>query len=184
MIHDKQIMLRHLKEVSDVLDKYNVKWWIDCGTLLGFHRDGNIIDGDLDTDIGILEETWNWEVMFELHRLGYKLFHSFGIDGKGIEMSFHKDDVKTDIYFYYKQDDIRWLAMWNNWGKSKHDIIPMSFPAKVIENITQKEYLGHTWNVPEIEEYLTIRYGIWKKKDPNFNWATSPNNINRSIKIW
>jgi phosphorylcholine metabolism protein LicD len=185
MKHDKKLMKKHLREVVDVLDKYGIKWWIDCGTLLGFYRDGDIIDGDLDTDIGILQETWNWEALFELHRLGYRVWNMYGFEGKGTELSLFKDDIKTDIYFYYKLDGVRWLAMWNNGGMRKEDIIPMSFPEIIIEEIEQQEFVGQKWNVPtNIEDYLTIRYGSWKRKNPNFNWATSPLNINRNLKIW
>ena len=185
MIHDKEIMLKNIKEIRDILQKYTNNWWIDCGTLLGFRRDGNFIDGDLDTDIGIFAEDFDLRMLEDFSRADFKIGNVFGIDGKGREISLVKENVKTDIYFYYKQDDFRWLAMWNNGGKVKEDIIPMKFKSNIIEEIESQEYLGEKWNVPKnTEEYLITRYGDWKTPEPGFHWATSPKNIDRGLKIW
>lgn len=50
---------RHIIDVMDVvaelLDREEVTWWIDYGTLLGHVRDGGFVPWDYDADIGVLE---------------------------------------------------------------------------------------------------------------------------------
>ena len=46
--------VENLREIKDILDKNNVKFWLDAGTLLGAVRDGKIIEWDNNIDLG----TW------------------------------------------------------------------------------------------------------------------------------
>ncbi len=49
--------LRHiLRQVTSSLNDNNIEYWVDFGTLLGLHRDGDIIMGDNDCDICIWEK--------------------------------------------------------------------------------------------------------------------------------
>ena len=47
-----------LEMVIYQLDIWNVSYWLDSGSLLGIIRDGKLIDGDGDIDIGI----WDYEL--------------------------------------------------------------------------------------------------------------------------
>jgi len=47
--------LDQLKWFIGLLNKHNVPYWIDSGTLLGLMRDGKLLDSDHDLDIGIWE---------------------------------------------------------------------------------------------------------------------------------
>lgn len=42
--------------VKDVLEKNEVKYWLDGGSLLGAFRNGKMIDHDLDIDFAVLGE--------------------------------------------------------------------------------------------------------------------------------
>lgn len=39
--------------IANLFNKYNINYWLDSGTLLGIMRDGQIIKGDKDIDIGM-----------------------------------------------------------------------------------------------------------------------------------
>ena len=55
--YKKQKGLRDLfKLLIPYLNKHNITYWLEAGTLLGFYRDKNIICKDNDIDISILDE--------------------------------------------------------------------------------------------------------------------------------
>lgn len=64
-----------LKEVTKVLNKNNIFYWIDSGTLLGMVRDGKLLSGDIDIDISIpnTEKEKVLKLMPEFESLGYFL---------------------------------------------------------------------------------------------------------------
>jgi len=48
----EEVAVENLREIKDVLDKNNINYWLDLGTLLGAVRDGKIIKWDTDVDLG------------------------------------------------------------------------------------------------------------------------------------
>jgi phosphorylcholine metabolism protein LicD len=53
----RQQNIRHiLTETCKIFNKYNLEYWVDYGSLLGIHRNKDIIKGDLDADISIVGE--------------------------------------------------------------------------------------------------------------------------------
>ena len=62
-------------EVSKLIDKSNVKYWLDHGTLLGAVRDGHRIPWDFEFDIGMLRDDalQNSELWDQIKTLGYEV---------------------------------------------------------------------------------------------------------------
>ena len=51
---DQEKIREMLKNIIPVLNVNRIKYWIDCGTLLGVIRDGDVIEWDDDGDISYL----------------------------------------------------------------------------------------------------------------------------------
>ena len=49
---------KNLQEVKAVFDKFDIRYWLDLGTLLGAVRDGKIIPWDDDIDFGVMDSSW------------------------------------------------------------------------------------------------------------------------------
>jgi len=62
----KELQYQCLLEVKDKFNEFGLDWWIDFGTLLGCYRDGKILDGDSDCDIGLWAEDLTLEIVESL----------------------------------------------------------------------------------------------------------------------
>ena len=74
MIADRREFVNAVfKEIIDVLNKHNVRTWIDQGTLLGCYRDGKFIDHDLDIDFAMLmnDIPQLFSALLDFQKLGY-----------------------------------------------------------------------------------------------------------------
>lgn len=47
--------IEFIKYLTDIFTSNNILYWLDCGTLLGAYREGNILKTDVDIDISILD---------------------------------------------------------------------------------------------------------------------------------
>lgn len=63
----KQVCVGLLKAFADVCAKYNLKWWVDGGTLLGTVRDGHMIPWDDDVDVTMPREDYTKLLNFAEH---------------------------------------------------------------------------------------------------------------------
>jgi len=52
----EEIIIGNLKDLKEILDKYNVEFWLETGTLLGAVRDKKLIPWDWDIDLSFKEE--------------------------------------------------------------------------------------------------------------------------------
>ena len=175
---DKKKALQNLLDIKSALGS-KPRWWIDCGTLLGAVREGDFIDHDVDTDIGMFAEDWDNVIIDRLEYLGFKLLHKFGYDEAGAEYPFSRDGVKTDIFLYYKEEDTRYFACWKNgFRNGMSDMIKMPYPEIYFDKIVPHGFKGEFFPVPIMyDEVLTHRYGNWREVDKNFKWDKSPLNI-------
>ncbi len=175
-ILNKKLALENLIELDTLFKKIEVEYWITCGTLLGFFRDGDFISHDKDTDICVNANQFNGFVLEQILKLGFNIKHCFGKIDDGFEISLYKNGIKTDIFLFYKNDD-RWYnsvyADFTNDDCLKFDYKYPKF------SLTEKSFLGHNFKVPEnIESWLIHQYGedyMIPKKD--WLWWKSPKNI-------
>lgn len=78
------------KDVSEILDKHNITYWIEGGTLLGAVRNGKQIPYDDDIDFGILLH--DYQKVCELENE----FTSIGYDVENNDKSIYKIYIKQD----------------------------------------------------------------------------------------
>lgn len=127
-------------------EKENVTYWIDFGSLLGVCRDGDVILGDNDGDVCILQDEENIEKVSRIvEKMGGKYFDwgAFRI---------YKGSFFIDIYLIYLD---------GNFYKTS---LGEPIPKKLIHPIVKKDYkLGShkvQLSVPEkTKEVLEHRYG-------------------------
>jgi len=165
-------MKKMLLFTIDQLQKNNIPFWLDAGTLLGIYRDGDLIPWDYDADIGIPAEYSE-----KAAGLRYKYFPRYIVRKRPINSRWVPGDtrvvkVKTvweklqqvnfhiDIFCVYKFDG---KSRWVDSGVLKQ------VDAKYFDTQEYIKWEGRTIPVPaHTEEYLSLRYGDWRVPSKNY----------------
>jgi SAM-dependent methyltransferase len=166
-------LIKHeiLIKAKDALDGAGVPFWLSCGVLLGYYRDGDTIPHDPDVDLGI----WATDRPDDLDRImadaGFsKVIHAH--DNPDCEAYRHKG-IKLDLFFHRKNPHgMVTLDLVDRGGShvvyryEDFDLIPVRFlcrefmvprnPLKMIQT-----HYGDDWYIPVKE---------WK-------WDKSPRHI-------
>lgn len=95
--------IRALLDVANILEYYNIKFFLDCGTLLGAVRDQKFIPWDNDIDIGVLDNSGDKKVFEEVARDIYDLGYATSLT-KSCLRCCQKPDVEININLYCKED--------------------------------------------------------------------------------
>ena len=173
---NKEIALNNLVDIRDTLDQLKINYFLAYGTCLGAVREKDFIGHDLDTDIGIMDEDFNFKLFWELARVGFQVKYIFGMRHLGFEIALTRNGVKTDIMLFYKKGDKVWTALWNNGGKNgMSDIIKTVYNADLFIGRKVIQLNGIDFKVLEkAEEYVATQYGAdWKTPTKNWNWRIS-----------
>ena len=139
-------------DVIPVLNKYNVEYWVDFGTLLGIIRENDIILGDEDVDIVLVDNPILKDQMslvsIDLEKMGYKLkkedWRAYRIFNGGLY---------ADLYIN-KMGEQEYIGAT---GETSN------IPYSLIGNPQYIKWNGIDVRVPEhIHETLTFRHGNWQ----------------------
>lgn len=150
--------------VCNVLDRMNVKHWVDTGTLLGLVRDGAPMGHDLDIsllsdEIGSIygnQRMWG--------SMGYTLEVMRQKKAPGIVIGFRlnpESGMFIDFRFWYENKNHLYCYQMANGGfvVPKDLVLPLSEGEFLVR---EPDFRG-TLAVPgKTEEYLAYRYGDWK----------------------
>lgn len=174
---NKKIAIKNLTEISEILKENKVRNFLVYGTALGAYRGGSIIEHDNDTDLGIMAEDWNFDLLKQFTDKGFSIDFIFGMFRFGCEIALMKDGVKTDLMFFYKNEaeGYYWNCLWQNGCRNgEKDKIKHSYPKVMFDNFWNVSLNGRIFNIPaETEDYLILVYGEdWKTPVKNFNWKT------------
>lgn len=176
---DQEILYKNLCDFVDVLNKYNIKYCISHGTMLGLYRDSQFIPWDDDIDISLLDMSQRMTVAVdcreELESKGFympklgdinKPVQATGPDanmpfydtvairnGEKIEGWWFEEKIHNNQKFYI-YDEPR--AGWD-----------LKHPAKFYDEPKDFKWKDRIWKIPNhVEEYLVLMYGDnWKYPD-------------------
>ncbi len=165
-----KIALKMLKNITNILDKKGIKYWLEGGTLLGVIRENRLLPWDNDLDISITEEYYDdiLKITSEIKKLGYVVrtrefesgespFKRGGtrmIKIRNKKLFFFRGEVVLDIFIKYEKDG---EYFWQVGQKKK------SVPKHFYSELISYKFDGKDYLVPqEYEDYLTHRYGNWK----------------------
>jgi cytidyltransferase-like protein len=169
---------RHVfASAAKILDLMGVKWWIDAGTCLGAIREANFIGYDPDIDVGIWTDKpteVSEDLIERMKKADFALVHRWaGPDGRLTELSFHKAEVKIDVFFFFERNGLAWHGAYgpeNENGTGEYNrFLSHVFTLSLFSELKVVDFVGLKVKVPNpVEQYLTERYGPdWKtpKKD-------------------
>jgi len=157
----------NLIEIKELLDKYDIKFGLIYGTLLGAIRENNFIEHDEDIDLSVLDE-YKEDLLAVLYEIIDKGFKVLRYNGKLLSIS--RDNEYIDFYFFKK----------NSFSYRKCDV-GLKVKSTYLENTKAYPFLGKNFQTPiEAEKLLVELYGK--------NWQVPVKNVaamdfNRYIKF-
>lgn len=183
--------LRMLKEITRTLEKFNVEYQLDAGTLLGVVRENRLLPWDTDMDIWVKSEEQDkllralksifWQG-FRV-RLRYQPIDDVPLkkgDLKVVKIrnrkfGFLKGDALLDIFIKYRHDD-RYF-----WSEGEQSYVKKSVSAELCQASKIITFEGKSFYVPlHDKEYLTARYGDWKTPVKEWHFAKNDQAIEPS----
>jgi len=169
---NKKICKEFLFELDDILKKYNIIYWLDCGTLLGAVREKDFIEWDADDiDIGMYR---NLPLEYDLWRNLLKDFAE-----KNIKVVVVWDDSVFSCK-KYNNDKIIILDVHTFKKRIKEYHVEMKnklffFPEENFNQLDEVNFLGKKFKVPHNpEKYLEMLYRLsWNEPHPEITIWTS-----------
>ncbi len=175
---NREIAEKMLKDVTEVMEKHNIRYWIDFGTLLGIVREGRLLPWDDDMDFSMDEkdrQKMHEIVMPEIKKRGYRIYtkyHHLENDDvlkkgeyrtfvvRNNRWKFFRGHVKIDIFVMYEKGDyLYWYEIGN-----KHRL-----PKKLVEKLDTIDFKGKAYYKPaDHDSYLTYHYGDWREPKPDY----------------
>jgi hypothetical protein len=181
---NRRVARSNLLDICRTLESRNIQHWLTDGTLLGLMRNGSLLRHDGDTDLGVLASSFDPDVLDELELMGFTLEHYAGSPAEGMEITFSRADVRTDLFFFYATEkDIFHSAYWRfNESESTAERLDYHYqPFKIGKFL----WHGNAFPIPDQpESYLEQKYGIeWRVPQRNWDYALDPFNVRETGRI-
>lgn len=167
------------------LNKADILFWLDYGTLLGFYRDNDFIKHDNDLDLGARIEDAT-KIRKVLSENGFKLVSQYSSNDGGMEECYKYLHTCVDI-FYYREDKHRQTLYCTTYITRRHLFPSMrkkftcwvkrvDFP---MMNFKSVKFKGVDVHIPEdTQSYLKCVYGEnFMIPDPNYDSKNVATNI-------
>jgi hypothetical protein len=176
----KDTVVRNLIDARSILDSLGIRCWLTDGTLLGYFREGDIIEHDRDVDLGLFIEDYQDAIVPAFRDCGFDVMYVLGEKKQGLEISFVRDGVKVDLFFFYREGDRLWHGAWEGMDKGrKRNLIKYYYEPF---DLRQIDFLGSAFNVPaDTLKYVETKYGPdWRTPVKDWDWAMGPANAVRT----
>jgi tetratricopeptide (TPR) repeat protein len=154
-----------LVDLQQALAKVGQRAFLVSGTLLGFAREGKILDHDKDLDVGVI----GWEQQFDVAQAVVKSGH-FHIDLGRLraDKAYHlqirhvETGIPIDIFLYHREGEKFVTGVESNFGYvQKFAFSP--FELKAVS------FLGIDFFVPSnVDLNLAENFGNWRESDPDY----------------
>ena len=181
MANKEKLQRKMLRDVANILEKYQIPYWLDSGTLLGMIREKNHLSWHNNVDIAIRGEDLNKflslrKVFAPKYRFK-KIKNASGrewIEGNitrvGIIRSWEKSSeaaLKIVLVIKFKiNDKYRWI------DNRSCKLVNSHF----FDNLDSIAWEGREYPIPtNVENYLQQRYGDWKI--PQQYWFSRINDL-------
>jgi lipopolysaccharide cholinephosphotransferase len=150
------LIKKDFSELINLLNDLSINFLIDCGLLLGIHRDGDIIKWDWDIEISLIDSEFSNNLSKIIDKAKEKGFLIHKIDKKLLKLEIYKS-LSYEIFSFT-------LKGWKHNQKSGFFVRrEFEIPEKFFLNKRKIIFLNFELNCPgPIEEYLTFIYGDWK----------------------
>ena len=149
-------------------------YWLDFGTLLGYHRTGGIIPHDIDIDIAMMEKSYESVTQLKNKMPKGVRFYDTSKNHEGPKIYFSYKGFDFDIFFYADEGEtVRSFVEAKYPNERQHIPKELIFPLKV------DNFLGEEINAPaNTLEYLKLMYGYlgtagWRDQETGL-WHPPP----------
>lgn len=124
---DRTFDIIELKKLTNILQKLDIKHWIDYGTLLGAYRNKKVIKHDFDIDLSILseKEKFNSEILCEILSRDYYIMHH---SPDSYICVYPKNNPKftmvhIDIYFWHIESKLIQSSTWSDINTDRKSVV-------------------------------------------------------------
>src|SRR5690554_4847523 len=172
---NKNQAVENLKTIDSIFRELGVEYWLSNGTLLGVHRDNELIETDSNTDISVNVKTISKDMFQKIKKEGFSLVRFFGKLQDGFMVEIARKNEKTNLFFFYKEEDKWYHSVYKDIDGTeslKYDYVFEAF------DLTEVEFKGHKFTIPKnTEDVLNQQYGDnWKTPIENWSATRSPEN--------
>jgi len=155
----KEAAIENIRDMKEILDGLQIKFWLDGGTALGAYRDKDFCEGDED-DIDLC--TWDShnklrdKIIAKAKEKGFDIYHEWEL-----EIAFTRNGNKIDLFFNRMNLQHAYTHLYSGDVIAKFVVIPRHF----YMNLECIKFYDMDFLVPApIEDYLALKYGDWKTK--------------------
>lgn len=152
-----------LLDFKEILEELEIRYILDGGTLLGAYRDRTFPEDDEDDiDLTTLADfDTHQEIVNRAIDKGFETYHIWKPTEKATgQIAMKRGGIKVDLMFKKLKGDKAWWTLWRGDKVETYKAVPKRF----YEETKPISFVGAEFSRPkDIEEYLTLRYGNWKK---------------------